>query len=397
VKQGWEVKQLGELAAVIAGQSPKATFYNTDGAGVPFYQGKKEFSDKYLGKPTTWTTKVTKEAIPNDILMSVRAPVGPINIATESICIGRGLAAIRASDRLDREYLWYVLLWKQPEITGNAGAVFASINKAGIAALDIPLPPLEEQKRIVAVLDEAFEGLARARAHTEANLQNARELFEVVLEGSFELAQFDSTKVSLGEVVDISHGFAFKSKEFEVSDDATKPIVLTPGNYTEDARLNFTSKNTKRLMRDAPDKFLFLKGDLTVVMTDLSSKMKILGKPAFVEAENVLHNQRIGRVRFKSDHIIPRFLYHFLRTKRALTLIKESATGTMVRHTAPKRILGLMLNCPTCTSDQSKIVDQIDMIENSLEAAKFEYHYKLRSLDQLKQSILQKALAGGLT
>ena len=102
----WEVKKLGDVCEVIAGQSPAGKYYNKIGEGLPFYQGKKEFTDKYLGKPTTWTTNVTKEAQKDDILMSVRAPVGPINFSTQNICIGRGLAAIRVSDIIDKDFLF---------------------------------------------------------------------------------------------------------------------------------------------------------------------------------------------------------------------------------------------------------------------------------------------------
>ena len=175
--EGWTTRQLGDVCTVIAGQSPKAAFYNEIGQGLPFYQGKKEFTHRLIGRPTKWTTYVTKEAEPGDILMSVRAPVGPINQATEKICIGRGLAAIRPHEMLYRDYLWYVLLWLRPTITGNAGAVFESINKEGIERLRIPLPPTEEQRRVVAILDQAFEGLDRARAHTEINLENGRAFF----------------------------------------------------------------------------------------------------------------------------------------------------------------------------------------------------------------------------
>ena len=89
-------------------------------------------------------------------------------------------------------YLWYALLWLQPAIKGNAGAVFESINKATIELLKIPVPSLEEQRRIVAVLDEAFEGLDRARAHAEANLQNAGELFASIA-NSLVLGNGDAT------------------------------------------------------------------------------------------------------------------------------------------------------------------------------------------------------------
>ena len=152
IDPAWETVPLGEVCDVVAGQSPKAKFYNDEGHGLPFYQGKKEFTDRLLGPPTTWTTVVTKRAEPDDILMSVRAPVGPINEATQTICIGRGLAAIKVKrdKKLDRKFLWSVLLQLQPTIKGNPGAVFESINKADIERLSIPLPPLETQKSIAA-------------------------------------------------------------------------------------------------------------------------------------------------------------------------------------------------------------------------------------------------------
>ncbi|HKK81956.1 MAG TPA: restriction endonuclease subunit S, partial [Prolixibacteraceae bacterium] len=104
------IKTIKEVCEVIAGQSPEGKYYNKEGNGLPFYQGKKEFTDKEIGEPTTWTTKITKEAVSGDILMSVRAPVGPVNFATQHICIGRGLAAIRAKKNIDKDYLFYFFL-----------------------------------------------------------------------------------------------------------------------------------------------------------------------------------------------------------------------------------------------------------------------------------------------
>jgi len=77
------------VCEVIPGQSPKSKFYNKKGDGLPFYQGKKKITEKYIDSPKTWTTKITKEAKKDDVLMSVRAPVGSVNFATQKICIGR--------------------------------------------------------------------------------------------------------------------------------------------------------------------------------------------------------------------------------------------------------------------------------------------------------------------
>ena len=152
----WKTVKLGDVAEVIAGQSPKSECYNKDGLGVPFYQGKKDYGNCYLNPPTVWTTSVTKIAEKDDILMSVRAPVGALNIATQTICIGRGLAAIRASNEVLNDYLFYALLQMSDCIVGSSGAIFNSINKGQIEEITFVLPPLAEQQRIVAKLDAAF-------------------------------------------------------------------------------------------------------------------------------------------------------------------------------------------------------------------------------------------------
>ena len=163
------------------------------------------------------------------------------------------------------------------------------------------------------------------------------------------------------------------------------PIVLTPGNYTEDACLRFTEKNTKRFVGEVPEKFLFAQGDLTVVMTDLSSKMKILGKPAFVSQNNILHNQRIGRVSFKNDAIFDRYLYHFLRSDEAGKNIRSSATGSMVRHTAPKRILSLEIPLPPL-EDQKRIVAVLDEAFAALDRARTHAETNLKNARELFES-----------
>ena len=198
--EGWEWKELGEVCEVISGQSPQSKFYNKNGDGLPFYQGKKGFTEKFIDSPNTWTTNITKEAQKDDILMSVRAPVGPVNFATQNICIGRGLSAIRAGNTVDKFFLFYFLVKHKNEITGNNGAVFNSINRDQIKAIQIPLPPLAEQKRIVTILDKAFAAIDKAKANAEKNLANAKELFESYLNGIFANPGEDWEEKKLGDV-----------------------------------------------------------------------------------------------------------------------------------------------------------------------------------------------------
>ena len=110
VPEGWELKKLGDsdVSEIIMGQSPPGSTYNKDGIGLPFFQGKTNFGEKYP-EPTTWCSEPKKIALKDDILISVRAPVGPTNWAKEECCIGRGISAIRAGEIIGEHKVLFVL------------------------------------------------------------------------------------------------------------------------------------------------------------------------------------------------------------------------------------------------------------------------------------------------
>lgn len=165
----YPIVPLGEVAQVVAGQSPPGESYNDAGNGTPFYQGKAEFGDLFIGPPTTWTTEPQRFAEAGDILMSVRAPVGPVNLASQRLCIGRGLAAIRPVEgRLLAPYAFYFLRSQEASINGDPGAVFASINRGDIEKLQIPLPPLAIQQEIVAEI-ESYQKIIDGARQVVAN------------------------------------------------------------------------------------------------------------------------------------------------------------------------------------------------------------------------------------
>ena len=158
IDSDWPMVELGEVCEVISGQSPQGRFYNENETGLPFYQGKADFGEIFIEVPKKWTAQVTKEAYKNDILMSVRAPVGPVNLATQTICIGRGLAAIRPKYSLNHLFLFYLLKNQQDVIRrGSGGSTFESINHKQIQSLRIPLPPVETQQKIVAEIESERE------------------------------------------------------------------------------------------------------------------------------------------------------------------------------------------------------------------------------------------------
>ena len=159
---------LGKVAQIIAGQSPPGSSYNDARIGTPFYQGKTEFGAIFIGEPTKWTTAPQRYAEEGDVLMSVRAPVGPVNLPTQQICIGRGLAAIRPTqEALHTLYAFYILRSMESQITGSTGAAFASITKGDIDKIGIPLPPLDKQQEIVAEIEGYQKIVNGARAVVE--------------------------------------------------------------------------------------------------------------------------------------------------------------------------------------------------------------------------------------
>ena len=174
---GWPIANLGSVASIIAGQSPPGKSYNSNGEGTPFYQGKTEFGEMFIGEPAKWTTAPKRFAEREDILMSVRAPVGPVNLAAQRICIGRGLTAIRPHRKqLHVMYAFYLLRSMESKIIGNAGATFASINKRDIENIKIPLPPLDIQREVAAEIDgyqRVADGARELIERTEAKMQSA--------------------------------------------------------------------------------------------------------------------------------------------------------------------------------------------------------------------------------
>ena len=124
--------------------------------------------------------------------------------------------------------------------------------------------------------------------------------------------------------------------------------------------------------------------------------MKILGKPAFVESLNILHNQRIGRFVFLTDEVEKRFVYYFLRTETYLKEIRLSATGTMVKHTAPRRILSALLPYPPKRAEQQMVVTQLDALAAETQRLTRIYEQKQAALAELKKSLLHQAFTGEL-
>lgn len=149
----WE--KLGNVAEIIAGQSPPSVSYNTSGDGLPFFQGKADYGEMY---PSIrfYCASPQKISNPGDILISVRAPVGPVNLNNVKACIGRGLSAIRVKNTVSRDYIFLWLKNNQEKIAAKGtGTTFKAITQSKLAELILPLPSFEDQLHIASLLTQA--------------------------------------------------------------------------------------------------------------------------------------------------------------------------------------------------------------------------------------------------
>lgn len=152
--------KLEDIVEVTMGQSPKSQYYNTEGEGTPFLQGNRTFGFK---RPTfdTYTTLVTKSAKAGDVIMSVRAPVGDLNITPVDMCLGRGVCSLRMKNG-NQEFLYYMMKYYMPQLLNKeSGTVFGSVNRNDINGLEVDIPEdVNKQQRIarcLTMIDDQIE------------------------------------------------------------------------------------------------------------------------------------------------------------------------------------------------------------------------------------------------
>lgn len=170
--------KLGEIVDIIMGQSPKSEFYNTDGKGYPFLQGNRTFGLKY---PTfdIYTTVPTKLAEAGDVIMSVRAPVGDLNITPVDMCLGRGVCSLRMKNG-NQSYLFYMMKYYIPHLLQKeSGTVFGSVSKRDITELEVDIiEDVEKQKKIARYLEMIDDKIALNNAINNNLEKQARALFK---------------------------------------------------------------------------------------------------------------------------------------------------------------------------------------------------------------------------
>ncbi len=195
----------------------------------------------------------------------------------------------------------------------------------------------------------------------------------------------DWKATQLKELITIKGGFAFSSQYFS----NTGTILLTPGNFKLEGGLYFNERNTKRFSGNYDTSLLFDYGDLLVVMTDLTQDCNLLGKPAFSFVnEPILHNQRIGKIELQKKNISKNYLYWIFLSRRYLQRIKDTATGSTVRHTSNRNIYNIFIPLPPNISEQTAIATTLTDIDSLIE----HLEKLVTKKRNIKQGIMQELL-----
>jgi len=219
IPNDWEVLSLGNEKAcqIIMGQSPPSSTYNKIQEGLPFLQGNMEFGEIYPS-PTIYCSEPIKMAGKNDILISVRAPVGDVNISPSKVCIGRGLSAIRCNPkRISHLFLFYYLKYIGKTFESiSAGSTFKAIRKNDLDQLDIFLPPLPEQQKIAEILSTVDQGIEKVDEAIKKTRRLKNGLMQELLTKGIDHKEFKDTEVGripkgwdimkLGEIANVRYG-----------------------------------------------------------------------------------------------------------------------------------------------------------------------------------------------
>ena len=408
MKAGWEKRNLGELAELrgrIGWRGLTAKEYTK--AGPLFvsvhalnYGDYVDFRDAFHISEERYAESPEIMLQKDDVLICKDgAGIGKLGIVgelPERATINSSLLLIRSGpDVLPRFLYWSLSSPYFQKIVGSRlnGATTPHLYQRDIAEFPVVLPPVLEQHRIVALLDEAFDGIATAKANAEKNLQNARALFESHLQAVFTERGEGWVEAPLFELCDIKHGYAFEGEFFRSAGDY---VLLTPGNFYEKGGYRDRGEKQKYYIGEIPRDYVLKKGDLLVAMTEQSAGL--LGSPILVpESDKFLHNQRLGLV-IKKPRVswTNEFFFHVFNTQAVRKEIHRTASGVKVRHTSPTKIGQVVVAFPGSTTEQGRIVAMLDSLATETQRLESLYLEKLAALDELKQSLLHQAFSGQL-
>ncbi|MCX9105237.1 restriction endonuclease subunit S [Aeromonas veronii] len=400
---GWQTRKLCEVSDTFDG--PHATPKTVDSG--PIYLGIGALQDGVINLSdtrhvtdddfTVWTRRVRPQA--NDVVFSYETRIGQAAIIPDGLecCLGRRMGLIRFNQEkvIPRFFLYQYISPQFRDFLESKTIRGATVDRVSIKdfpSFPILVAPLSEQRRIVAILDEAFEAIAVARVNAEQNRQNARALFESYLQSVFSQRGEGWVETTIGNQVDFLAGFAFKSTQYTESKDG---IRLIRGDNIVQGQLRWDGvKYLPRASAENYSQFYFEENDIVLAMDRpwVAAGLKV----ACITNNDLpaLQVQRTARLRVKPN-IHWKYLFHMIRSSKFVTYLLDGQTGLGVPHISGKQILSFEFAMPPL-NQQQLIVQKLDALDDKTQRLESLYQRKIAALDELKQSLLQQAFSGQL-
>lgn len=376
------------------GQSPPSSSYNEKKNGLPFFQGKAEFGDLYP-QIKKYCNKPKKIAEKNDTLLSVRAPVGPTNLAPEKSCIGRGLAAIRAIDSVDYKFIFYLLRSKGVYLSGKGtGTTFKAITKDFLFDLDIAFPSLPEQGQVILLVEQLFSDLDNAID----NLKKAKDQLKVyrqsvlkyAFEGKLKEKQSKWNRMPLSKACEIKPS---KKEVNNLPQDLNVSFLPMP-NVSENGKI---IKHDERKLKAVRKGYTYFKnGD--VLLAKITPCFEN-GKKAI--AEDLINGIGFGSTEFHVlrplDNVLSKWIFYAVSLESFRNEAILQMTGAVGQKRVPSRIIEEFEILIPSPEEQKSIVQEIESRFSVCDKMEETINNSLEQAEALRQSILKQAFEGKLT
>jgi len=387
----WKTVELKSIANVTMGQSPKSEFYNDNFEGMPFLQGNKTFGDKYPSFEL-YTTSIKKVAEKNSVLMSVRAPVGDLNIAQEDICIGRGVCGLQMK-KGDNEFLYYLLKANISHlINKESGTVFGSINKNDIETFEVTLPKSsDDQMKILTILKNIDKKIDICK-NLNRNLQN---LIKILYKEYFESFELDNVPddwelVNIGSIIDIYNGYSYKGTELQESDCG----MVTIKNFNRDGSFRIDGFKEIVYSNKIKKHHFINENDVLISCTDVTQDADIIGNCIIVldkqNYDELIMSMDLVKIESKISEINNFLLASIFKSYNFKKHILGYVNGTTVLHLDKKGIKKFKIALPKDLSELKNISERFELIYAEIQCNQKE----INKLTKLRDTLLPKLMSG---
>jgi len=384
---GWVETNLENVCSIILGQSPPSSSYNSVGDGLPFFQGKADFGELYP-KTRVWCSRPNKIAEKNDLLLSVRAPVGSINLSKKQCCIGRGLASIRPIIKnMDIEFFIYFFRFIKDDLDSiGTGTTFKAISGKQIKELKIRLPPLNEQKRII----EKIESIHSKIGSTKQILNNMPYLInqnqKSILKYAFQNQNWEFTLLKNMLRNGVSYGI-LKAESY----DPNGILMLRIKDISVDGILK--EKEIFKVSKKIEEKYTRTRleeNDIVLAVMATLGRSMIISKK--LEGANV--NRALAVIKLKNS-MLPKFLHFFIKSPYFEDLILAKKLGTAQMRINLEDLSNFKIPLPSIIEQEKTILNIEEKILFN-DNCKKTVNFILKQLSILQKSVLKQAFEGKL-